>query len=467
MATAKRDADTFGKLAETTRGPLLLPGDEGYEAARKIFNGMIDRRPAAILRAADAKDVVAAIDFARATGTEVSIRGGGHGVSGSAVVEGGLMIDLSQMKRIAVDPAARVVRADAGVTWGELDAAAQAHGLAVTGGRISSTGISGLTLGVGSGWLERSFGFASDNLVGAEVATADGRLLEASDTENSDLFWAIRGGGGNFGVVTRFDYRLHPVGPIILAGVIFYPGSDAPKLLRAYRDFMKDAPDQVGGAFGFVTAPPAPFIPEAERGKPAVAMFAVYVGPIEDGERALAPLRALGRPIADLVQPMPYTALQSMIDAGNPPGLNQYWKADLLAALTDAAIDTVSEHAAKVSSPLTVVLLQPLGGAVARVPEDATPIRRRDAAFAFHALSSWADSDHDRHIAWTKGIAAAMEPFATTGVYLTYIGEEGEDRVRDAYGPEKYARLVAIKDRYDPTNMFHLNQNIRPSTAAR
>ena len=466
MATAMLDGTVLDQFRKTLKGELLTPAEAGYDEARRLFNRLIDRRPAAIVRCADADDVAAAIDLARKTGIEVSVRGGGHGVTGAALVENGLTIDLSAMKIIEVDPKAGIARAGAGVTWGEFDAATQAHGLAVTGGRVSSTGISGLTLGIGSGWLERVFGFSCDNLLSAEVVTADGRILKASETENSDLFWGLRGGGGNFGVVTRFDFRLHPVGPMVLAGLVIHAAEDAPATLRAYRDIMATAPDAVGGAFAFLTAPPAPFIPEPARGKRVTALILLHVGPLADGEHALAPLRTIGRPLIDMVQPMPYTAFQQLIDAGNPPGRNQYWRADLLDRLSDAAIDVISDQASRVTSPHTAVLLEPLGGALSRVPEAATPIRRRDAAYAYHALSTWTDDDHDRHIAWTRALSKAMQPYATEGVYLTYIGDEGDERVRQAYGPEKFARLVALKDRYDPTNMFHLNQNIRPSGKA-
>jgi FAD/FMN-containing dehydrogenase len=464
MATQTSHRATFNDFASVIRGEVLSPGSAGYDQARRLFNGLVDKRPFAIARCLDAKDVVAAVNVARVGGVEVSVKSGGHGISGSALSHGGLTIDLSAMKRIDVDPVKRTVRADAGVTWGEFDAATQKHGLAVTGGRMSTTGIAGLTLGSGSGWLERIYGFTCDNLLSAEVVTADGRILTASKTENSDLFWGLSGGGGNFGIVTRFEYRLYPLGPMVLAGLVIHPRETARELLRAYRDFMLTAPDAVGGAFACLTAPPAPFIPEAARGKPVTAMIMMYAGSIEEGEGVLAPLRKIGRPLVDLVQPMPYTAVQQLTDPGNPPGLNRYFKADFLDELSDAAIDVFLQQASGISSPLTSVLLQPLGGALARIPADATPLRRRDAAYAYHALSTWMDDRHDHHIGWTRSLADAMKPFATGGIYLTYIGDEGEERIRDAYGPEKYARLVAIKDRYDPTNMFHLNQNIRPST---
>jgi FAD/FMN-containing dehydrogenase len=369
------------------------------------------------------------------------------------------------MKRIKIDSAARIARVQAGVTWGEFDAAAQEHGLAVTGGRVPSTGVAGLTLGAGSGWLERKHGFACDNLLEADVVTADGRFLRANANENADLFWALKGGGGNFGVVTQFTFQLHEVGPMIYGGMLIWPGFRAADVARAFRDFMAGAPDEVGGALAFVTAPPEPFVPEEARGKPAVGIIVTYAGDLEEGERIAAPLKQIaGGPAVDLVAPMPYLAAQSLIEPGNPPGNRNYWKADLLGELSDEAIDAVAETAPTVPSPMTTLLFQPLGGAVARVPEDATALGRRDATWAYHVISMWADAaDDERNIAWTRELAGAMKPYATGRAYLNFIGEEGGGRVRAAFGPEKYARLVELKDRWDPENVFCRNQNIRPS----
>jgi FAD/FMN-containing dehydrogenase len=369
------------------------------------------------------------------------------------------------MKRINVDPEARLARAQAGVTWGELDAATQEHGLAVTGGRVPSTGIAGLTLGSGSGWIERKYGFTCDNLVEADVVTADGRFLRCNDSENADLFWALKGGGGNFGVVTQFTYRLHPVGPMIYGGMLVFPPFAARDIARAYRDFMASAPDEVGGGLAFLTAPPEPFVPEEARGKPALGIIATYAGDIEEGERVFKPLKDLG-PAVDLVGPIPYIGAQSLLEHGNPPGHRHYWKADLMDELSDEAIDIICDAAMRMVSPFTVALFQPLGGAVARVPQDATAIGRRDAGWAYHVLSQWTDADDDaRNVEWTRDLAKALEPYASGGVYLTYSSDVGDDRVRDAFRSH-YDRLVAIKDRYDPGNMFHLGQNIRPSIEA-
>jgi FAD/FMN-containing dehydrogenase len=465
MATQVLDSAAIEQLDASVKGRVITPGREGYDEARVPFNAMIDKHPAAIVRCADPHDVMAVVDLARVRAAEVSVRSGGHGVTGSQITDGGIVIDLSEMKRIAVDPAMRTVRAQAGVTWGELDAATQEHGLAVTGGRVPTTGIAGLTLGSGSGWIERKCGFTCDNLVEADVVTADGRFLRANDTENPDLFWALKGGGGNFGVVTQFTFRLHEVGPMLYGGMLVFPPFMATAVSRAYRDFMADAPDEVGGALAFITAPPEDFVPEEARGKPAVAIIASYVGDPAEGERLLKPLRDLG-PAVDLLGPIPYAGLQRLIEPGNQPGNRHYWKADLLDDLPDEAIDTVSEMAMGMVSPFTVLLFQPLGGAVARVPAEATALGRRDAAWAWHGISQWSDAaDDERNIEWTRTLAAALAPYSTGGVYITYSSDTGDARVQDAYR-DHYDRLVAIKDRYDPANMFHLGQNIRPTIEA-
>jgi FAD/FMN-containing dehydrogenase len=455
------------QLAGSTKGEVLTAGKAGYDEARTVFNAMVDKRPAAIVRCKDPADVIAAVEFARLRAAEVSIRSGGHGVTGSQLTDGGVTIDLTAMRRIRVDPAARTARVQAGVTWGELDAATQEHGLAVTGGRVPSTGVAGLTLGSGSGWLERKHGFTCDNLLEADVVTADGRFLRANETENADLFWALKGGGGNFGVVTQFTYRLHPVGPEIYAGMLIWPGFMAADVARSYRDFMAVAPDEVGGAMAFLTAPPEPFVPEEARGKPVVGVIATYAGDVREGEGVLAPLRTIaGGPAVDLFQPMPYLGAQQLIAGGNQPGYRQYWKADLADELADEAIDAVAAMAPSVPSPLTTLLFQPLGGAIARVPSDATAMRRRDAGWAWHLLSQWPDAEGDAaNLGWTRELAAKLAPYSSGGVYINYTSDTGEERVRDAYGP-LYDRLVAIKDRYDPANMFRLGQNIRPSAEA-
>ena len=446
------------------RGDLLRPNDEGYDDARKVFNGMIDRRPAIIARCADAQDVAAAVNLARDHDLPLSIYGGGHGVTGSAVVDAGICVDLRAMRRIDVDPDARTVRAEGGLTWGELDAATQEHGLAVTGGRVSDTGVAGLALGSGSGWIERKCGFTCDNLVRAEVVTADGIEVVAGEDENPDLFWGLRGGGGNFGVVIAFHFRLHPIGPIVLGGMLMYPAAMAGDLVRFFRDYMLGAPDEVGTALAFITAPPEEFVPEPVRGQPVVGVLACYAGPVEEGKEALRPLREFGPPGVDMVQPMPYVAVQQLIDPPNVAGMQNYWSADFLGELPDEAVDVLVSHATKPVSPLTQTILVPMGGAIARVDEEATAFGQRNAPWNIHYLSMWPDpAGTEANIAFTRAMATAMKPWTTGRAYLNFIGDEGTGRVEAAFGPEKYARLQALKDRWDPTNLFRHNQNIPPS----
>lgn len=445
-------------------GLEIRPGDEAYDEARAVFNGMIDRRPAVILRCSTTEDVVAVVNHARREGLPLAVYGGGHSVTGSAVVDGGIVCDLRGLKGITVDPQARTARADAGLTWGEFDAATQEHGLAVTGGRVPTTGIAGLALGSGSGWLERRLGFTCDNLIEAEVVTADGRVVRASADENAELFWGLRGGGGNFGIVTTFHLRLHAIGPIVLGGMLMWPAAMAREVTRFWRDFMLAAPDEVGTGLAFVTAPAADFVPEPARGQPVVGVIVCYSGDIAEGERVLAPLRAFGPPAADLVQPMPYVEVQRLIEPANPPGFRNYWTADFLVGLPDEAIDTLVAGATRPVSPMTQILIAPGGGAIARVPDEADAFGERHAPFNVHYLSMWADpADDERNIAYTKELAGAMKPWATGAVYLNFIGDEGYDRVRAGFGPEKYARLQALKDVWDPENRFRYNQNIPPT----
>jgi FAD/FMN-containing dehydrogenase len=448
-------------------GALLYPGDAGYDDARKVFNGMIDRHPALIARCSSAGDVALAVDLAREQGLPVSVYGGGHGVTGSAVCDDGVCIDLRGMKRIDVDPSARTVRAEAGLNWGEFDAATQAHGLAVTGGRHPDTGIAGLTLGSGSGWLERKFGYVCDNLIKAEMVTADGRQVVASETENPDLFWAIRGGGGNFGIVTAFHLRLHPLGPIVVGGVMFYPGEMAADIARFYRDFMQSAPDELGGGMVFTMGPPVDPFPAEIRGKPVVGIIVCYAGTPAEAEAALAPLRAHAKPAIDLVQPMPYLAVQKLTEGGNPIGVRNYWTADFYAELPDEAIDTLVAHAARRPSPIGSFVMAPGGGAPSRISDDATAFTQRQPPWSIHYLTMWFDpADDARNIAFTREAAGAMKPWATGKVYLNYIGDEGQERIDSSFGADKMARLRAIKARYDPGNLFSHNQNIRPAAMA-
>jgi FAD/FMN-containing dehydrogenase len=454
--------NVFGVLRSRFSGALIRPDDSEYDETRTVFNAMVDKHPALIARCHSANDVVAAVDCARECGLELAIRSGGHAVTGASSSDGGLVIDLRPMNQVAVNPARRLARVGAGATWGDFDAAAQEFGLATTGGRVSTTGVSGLTLGGGSGWLERKYGLACDNLVSAEVVTADGRVVTANETVNPDLFWALHGGGGNFGVVTSLEFRLHPVGPTVLAGLLLWPGAAGPELVRFYRDFAESAPDELGSAVGFLTGPPAEFVPRHLRGMICAAVVVCYCGPVGEGERVLKALRSFGPPDADLVQPMPYTGLQSMLDDANRAGLRNYWTADYLDELSDEAVDTFAEQAFRMGSPHSQCLLFPWGGAVARIGEDATPLARRGSAWVAHPMAMWTEPDEDaEHTGWAREFSAAMRPFVSGGVYLNFIGDEGEDRIRAAYGTH-HGRLRQIKAKYDPDNLFHLNQNITP-----
>jgi FAD/FMN-containing dehydrogenase len=446
------------------RGQLIRPGDERYDVARAVFNSMIDRHPALIARCSGVADVIAAVNFARENELVVAVRGGGHSVPGYAVCEGGIVIDLSPMNGVWVDPDTHTARAQAGVTWGEFDRETQQFSLATTGGRVTHTGIAGLTLGSGSGWLERKLGLTCDNLISADVVTADGRFLKASESENKDLFWGLRGGGGNFGIVTSFEYQLHPVGPMVLGGMLLHPFSKAGELLRFWWDYMKEAPDELGGAGAILTAPPAPFVPEHMKGKLAAGLIVFYAGSPEEGEEWVRPLKEFGPPEVDLVEPMPYTVVQTLLDPANPPGRNNYWKAENVSDLSDEAVDTIVEHAAKISSPFTLIPILLMGGAIRGVGEDETAIGGRDAACGVHAISMWENpAESETHIAWTREFMQEMEPFTVPGVSLNFTSDQTEEKVKASFGSEKHERLVTLKDKYDPMNLFRLNQNIKPT----
>jgi len=461
---------TFGAaLADgiqgTFSGDLHAPGDEGYEQARGVINAMIDRRPALIGRPADEAGVQALVNLARERELPLAIRCGGHGVSGHGTCDAGVVIDLSGLNTIEVDPAAKIARAGGGTTWGELDDATQRHGLAVTGGRVPTTGIGGLTLGSGSGWLERKLGFTCDSLMSARVVLADGSLVTASPFQNEDLFWGLRGGGGNFGVVTEFTYQLHEIGPLVLGGMLLYPREMARDVFRHYRDWIESAPREVGGGIALISAPPHDPVPVEVQGKPMLGVILAYFGPEEDGHAAFAPMVEFGPPAMAMVAPMPYTALQMMQVDAFPREAHVYFKAELLDELSDEAIDTVIEMAAEPTSPITQVLFQPLGGAIQDTPVEDTALSARDAKWCYHALTIWMPEvmgPDEVHVKWTKDLAAAMEPHCRPGIFLNFVADEGHDRVRSSYG-EHYDRLVALTDRYDPTNLFRLNQNIPPS----
>jgi FAD/FMN-containing dehydrogenase len=448
------------ELRRAVRGSVVEPDDDSYDEARTLFNAMIDKRPALIVQCAGSDDVAAAVRFGREHELLTAVRSGGHSVAGTSVCDGGLVIDVRPMKEIAVDSASRVARVGAGCTWGEFDRVAQEYGLATTGGRVSTTGVAGLTLGGGSGWLERKHGLACDNLAAVEIVTAAGDSVRASEDENPDLFWALHGGGGNFGVATSFEFRLHPVGPTVLAGLLLYPGERGSELLALFRDVMREAPDELGTAFIYATAPPEPEIPADLHGELVVLIAVCYAGPIDEGMEAVRPLRAFG-PAADLLGPCAYADFQCAID--DPPGYRNYWTADYVDEMSEAAISAFVEHAEAMASGPSQAAIIPWGGAVARVPDDATPLTKRDAAFVVHPFSLWESSaDDTRGIEWARSFSADMKRFATGGVYLNFVGNEGDDRIRAAYGPGNYDRLAAVKHRYDPDNFFRLNQNIKP-----
>jgi FAD/FMN-containing dehydrogenase len=448
----------------TTTSELLQPSDDQYEEARKVWNGAIDRRPALIARCGSAADVAAALRLGRERDLEIAVRGGGHSIAGWSVCDDGLVIDLSPMRGIEVDPDARTARAGGGVLWGELDAATQAHGLATVGGIVTHTGIAGLTLGGGIGWLMRRHGATVDNLLAADVVTVDGDLLRASENEHPDLFWGLRGGGGNFGIVTAFEFRLHEVGPTVLGGPIYYALEDGPEVLRHYRDLVADAPDELSTIVNLRMAPPLPFIPEELHGRPVVTVAVCYAGDLERGEAVLAPLRSFGSPLVDAVGPRPYVELQRMFDPSVPHGWHYHWRSWELPPLTDAAIDVLVEQAARITSPRSYIIVFQLGGAVARVGDDETAYGQRDAAHNVNINAVWLrdDPEADRHVHWVHECYAALEPHAGGRAYVNFLADEGADRVRAAYGAAKHDRLVALKRRYDPANVLSGNQNIRP-----
>ncbi|HEU4628934.1 MAG TPA: FAD-binding oxidoreductase [Gemmatimonadaceae bacterium] len=451
------------QLRARLRGRLLTPDSPGYDEARTIWNAMIDRRPGLIARCAGAADVVETVRFAAAHGIPLAVRGGGHNIAGNAICDGGLVVDLSAMRSVRVDPARRTARVEPGATLGEVDRETQAFGLATPLGINSTTGIAGLTLGGGYGWLSRSFGLTVDNLRSADVVTADGTLVTASETEHPDLFWALRGGGGNFGIVTSFEFALHPVGPEVLAGLIVHPFDDAAGLLRRYRDVVLDAPDPLTAWVVLRQAPPLPFLPEAVHGREVVVIAVCYAGSPADGERALQPLRAIGTPHADVVGPAPYAAFQTAFDPLLTPGARNYWKTHNFANLHDPLIDALVEQARHLPGPMCEIFLANLGGAVSRRPEESTAYAGRAARFVLNVHARWSDATmDDRYVGWARGVYAAAAPFASAGAYVNFMTQDEQDRVRAAYGAN-YDRLLAVKQRYDPANLFRLNQNIRPA----
>lgn len=439
---------------------LIRSTDPGYDEARTVFNKMIDKRPAVIAQCATPGDVATALAMAHEQHLDVAVRAGGHSVAGMSMSEGGIVIDVRPLKAIEIDAANRRARVGAGVTWGEFDRAAQEHGLATTGGRVSTTGVAGLTLGGGSGWLERAFGLACDNLLSVDLVTADGREVTASEDENPELFWALHGGGGNFGVATSFEFRLHPVGPLVLAGLLIWPGDAANDIARIYRDLAFDAPDELGSGLVMLTGPPEEFVPAHLRGTTVTAVALAWAGDPADGESAIKVLRG-AQPEIDLVSPMPYADFQCMID--DPPGLYNYWTADYHDDFPDEALDVFVKAGFARQSPHAQQILLPWGGAVARVGEDDTPMTNRSVRWLTHPFAMWEDEkDTDANIEWARSFRRDIAHHASGGVYLNFIGNEGEDRIRAAYGDAKYRRLQHVKAEWDPENVFRGNQNILP-----
>ena len=469
-AQPRPGTSALGTLTSSFAGVLVGPDDASYDEVCRslVWNGMHDRRPALIARCSSASDVQAALGYARSQQLVVAVRGGGHSTPGYSSCDGGLVIDTGPMKRADIDVADRTGHFGAGLTWAELDAATQQHGLAVTGGRVSHTGIAGLTLGSGSGWLERKYGMTCASLLSAEVVTADGRVLRASASENADLLWGLKGGGGNFGVVTDFQFRLHPVGPILYAGMILHPRAAAARLARFYRDFMAGAPDEAGGALALVTAPPADFVPEHARGKPVCGLIVVYVGDPADGEQAFRPLLGWGDPWLTMVQPMPYVAVQQFLDPGYPWGILDYSKSDYLHALPDEAIDEMVRRAGQACSPFSAVILCPLGGQMSRVDRNSMALSIPDTSWMYFCeATSWDAAVQDREIAWARDFMAAMRPWTVDKAPPNFLEpDEGLTRLQLSYGEDKYRKLVALKDTYDPRNVFTLNGNIRPRVPA-
>jgi FAD/FMN-containing dehydrogenase len=435
-------------------GSLVLPGDADYRSARRVWNGMIDKRPAVIAYCETPSDVVESIAFARETGLAMAVRAGGHNIAGKSICEDGLVIDLSRMRRVTIDPESGTARAQGGAQLADLDAASQAHGLATTTGVNSDTGLVGLTLGGGIGRLGRKHGLSCDNMLSAEVVTADGRILKASEDENADLFWALRGAGGNFGVVTEVAYRLHPLGPTVLAGSLIYRWRDARAALRLYADFAAAAPDDISADAALMT------LPDGDR---AVSISAFHVGPLEEAERALEPLRSAIPPLEDRIRAIPYVELQRSGDATFPRGDRFFWKAQFLQTIPDAAIDTLIDIYPSAPSPRSHFVFQQVGGAIARATPEQSAYANRDAAFDAFPVSIWTDpAEDDANVAWAAAAYEAMRPFGTSGVYVNNLGDEGEDRVRAAYGAN-YRRLAALKRKFDPSNLFRANQNVRPA----
>jgi FAD/FMN-containing dehydrogenase len=459
----KLDETAVSELEESFRGQLVRPGNPTYDEHRRIWNGSIDRFPALIARCAGVADVIAAVRFARDTGLVVAVRGGGHSFPGQSLCDGGIVIDLGPMKGIRVDPEARTGRAQAGVLLGELDRETQAFGLAVPAGIVTHTGLAGLTLGGGIGWLMRKYGLTIDQLLAVDLVTADGEFVKASETENSDLFWGVRGGGGNFGIVTDFGFRLNPVGPTVLAGPILWPMEDSPDVLRFYRDWITDVPEELTTIVVHRHTPPLPVIPAELHGRPIVTVICCYAGPVEEGERVVRPMKEFGSPLLDLCTPKPFLSHQAMFDPSFPSGWWYYFRSVDLASLTDEVIDIVAANALKMKSRLTAFPIFQLGGAIQSVSEEETAFNGRAAGHTININATTESAEgFDEEREWSRNFWSELQPYHTS-VYVNFLMEEGEERIRQAYGTEKYDRLKALKRKYDPDNFFRLNQNIPPN----
>ena len=467
MAQALIESNAIDELAGAIAGDVIQPDAPGYDETRVGYNAMIDRRPALIVRPAGVADVIAAVRFARAQELPIAIRGGAHSVAGTSTCDDGLLLDLARLKGVRVDPAARTARAAGGVQWGEFDRETQAFGLFTPGGRVTTTGVGGFTLGGGYAWFSAKYGLTCDNLISADVVTADGRLVTASADENPDLFWALKGGGGNFGVVTSFEFELHELGPMIYGGLLGYRIEQAPELIRFWRDFADAAPENLATATSLLTAPPEEFVPGDVQGKTALGIIAAWAGDPAEGEEALRPLIEHAEPAFNLMGELPYVGFQAMLDPFTPPGLLNYWKGLHLKGLPDEAIDTYVANAPQGFPPTTQAIIFRHGGAVSRISPEESAFRNREAAYMFHPIGAWADpADTDRALEWVFGAAEAMEPYTTGAVYLNFMTDNEELDVGTGYDAEALRRLTAVKDEWDPDNVFRFNHNIKPSGAA-
>jgi len=464
--TVTIEAATLEAFSSQIRGKILLPDSPGYDEARKIWNGMIDRRPAVIARCLGAADVVAAVNFAREHDLLFSVRGAGHNIAGAAVCEGGLMIDLIEMQGIRVDPESRRVWVQPGTTWADVDIETQLHGLVVPGGIVSTTGVAGFTLGGGFGWLTRKWGYTSDLLRSVEIVTADGQLRNITAKSEPDLFWALSGGGGNFGIVTGFEFEAMPLGPTVMAGIVFYPFERAGELLRFHREITSDAPDELSCLFAVRTAPPAPFLPEESHGKLICGIAMSYAGSLDDAQPYVDRIRSFpGEPLVDLIRPQPFMAHQKFLDSGQPWGRQYYWKSNFFDVLDDEMIVRAVANWERITSPLSSTLVMHLGGAAKNVPVEETAVGHRNVEYVLAIQGAWEDpAESDRHIAWARNFFEDVRPFSSGNGYINFqTQDEGDDRVRQSYPPEVFERLIAVKNRYDPTNMFRFNKNIQPS----